>query len=262
MIRFFRRIRQNLLGENNTRRYLLYAVGEIVLVVLGIVIALQIDNWNEWRQERELEQLVLEQLQEDYQSNLEQLNQRVYLRRTIIDASYSVLEMTDHPEGVNRDSLIAKLSILLIDPTFDPIENDMSNSGNLRLITNRKLKHLLSNWTSDIVAVQEIEQNWSSIVNSQLQSTLTGLGISRDLAHHFANDMDLDWQLERERNFEKQTIGRSRQGASVEEIARSKELEGLVSYAITYNVGANLESETVVNRIQEILDLIKEEIDE
>ena len=52
MIRFFRRVRQRLLLEKNTRRYLMYAVGEIVLVVLGIVIALQIDNWNEWRQER------------------------------------------------------------------------------------------------------------------------------------------------------------------------------------------------------------------
>jgi len=47
MIKFFRRIRQKLLTENKTSKYLLYAIGEIILVVVGILIALQINNWNE-----------------------------------------------------------------------------------------------------------------------------------------------------------------------------------------------------------------------
>ena len=47
MIKFFRQIRQNLIMENNTSKYLKYAIGEIVLVVIGILIALQINNWNE-----------------------------------------------------------------------------------------------------------------------------------------------------------------------------------------------------------------------
>jgi hypothetical protein len=261
MFRIFRHIREGLLAEKKVNRYVLYAVGEIVLVVLGIVIALQIDNWNEWRQERELEQIVLEQLKEDYESDLAQLNQKIHLRHSIIDAALYVLDATDRPGETVRDSLISKLTILLIDPTFDPIENDMSSKGNLRLITNRKLKHYLSTWTSDIVAVRELEQNWSTIVYQQLQPTLTALGISRDLANHFTNDLDLDWQLERDRELEKRSIGFSRQGASVEEIASSRELEGLVSFAITYNSAANLESETVRRRITEILDLIESEID-
>ncbi|MDF0705771.1 DUF6090 family protein [Flagellimonas okinawensis] len=49
MIKFFRKIRQRLLNENRFSKYLLYAIGEIVLVVLGILIALQINNWNENR---------------------------------------------------------------------------------------------------------------------------------------------------------------------------------------------------------------------
>ena len=47
MLRFFRQIRQRLLTDNKFSKYLLYAIGEILLVVLGILIALQIDNWNE-----------------------------------------------------------------------------------------------------------------------------------------------------------------------------------------------------------------------
>ena len=49
MIKFFRHIRQNLIMENKTSKYLKYAIGEIVLVVIGILIALQINNWNEDR---------------------------------------------------------------------------------------------------------------------------------------------------------------------------------------------------------------------
>ena len=47
MIKFFRKIRQNLLMENKTGKYFKYAIGEIILVVIGILIALQINNWNE-----------------------------------------------------------------------------------------------------------------------------------------------------------------------------------------------------------------------
>ena len=47
MIKFFRKIRQNLLSEGKTGKYLKYAIGEIILVVIGILIALSINNWNE-----------------------------------------------------------------------------------------------------------------------------------------------------------------------------------------------------------------------
>ena len=49
MIKFFRHIRKDLMEQNKTSRYLKYAIGEIILVVIGILIALQINNWNELR---------------------------------------------------------------------------------------------------------------------------------------------------------------------------------------------------------------------
>ena len=52
MIKFFRHIRQRLIRENRFSKYLLYAIGEIILVVIGILIALQINNWNEVRKEK------------------------------------------------------------------------------------------------------------------------------------------------------------------------------------------------------------------
>ena len=62
MLTFFRKIRKALLDSGSTRKYLLYAVGEIALVVIGILIALQINNWNEDRKAKKLELSLLTEL--------------------------------------------------------------------------------------------------------------------------------------------------------------------------------------------------------
>ena len=71
MLTFFRRIRKGLLGDGATTKYLLYAVGEIALVVIGILIALQINNWNESRKERVEEREVLMNLKKALESDLD-----------------------------------------------------------------------------------------------------------------------------------------------------------------------------------------------
>ena len=65
MLRFFRKIRQNLLADNKFTKYLMYAVGEILLVVIGILIALQINNWNEDRIHRKQEKEFIESVKND-----------------------------------------------------------------------------------------------------------------------------------------------------------------------------------------------------
>ena len=69
MVKFFRKIRQQLLQENRFSKYLLYAIGEIVLVVIGILIALQIDNWNENRKLEAKTQNYYKQILEDLQKD-------------------------------------------------------------------------------------------------------------------------------------------------------------------------------------------------
>ena len=66
MLKFFRKIRQNLLMENKTGKYFKYAIGEIILVVIGILIALQINNWNQNRIQLKQEQKILLSLKTDF----------------------------------------------------------------------------------------------------------------------------------------------------------------------------------------------------
>jgi hypothetical protein len=260
MINFFRKIRKQHADDNNPVKYLRYALGEITLVVIGILIALQINNLNEERKDRIREQIILGQLMEDYEANLLQLEQKIELRNSILKSAFKVLNIIDNPNEIIRDSLIANTAILIIDPTFDPIQNDLISSGNLRLISNDKLKRLLSNWTSDIVALRELELIWSQITYKELQPVLTRLGISRDIVNSFWNDFDQSWLLDKDANSVKTSIGLSKLNVPAAEIIANKELEGLVSLAISYNKAANLQSEALHKRINEILSLIENEI--
>ena len=73
MIKFFRHIRQSLIMENKTSKYLKYAIGEIVLVVIGILIALQINNWNESRKANENLIQLFERTQKELLYNIEHI---------------------------------------------------------------------------------------------------------------------------------------------------------------------------------------------
>jgi uncharacterized membrane protein YgaE (UPF0421/DUF939 family) len=78
-----------MINENNFSKYLIYAIGEIILVVIGILIALQINNWNEQRKSNQQELLLLRQLQLDLNSNLNEvveLNKRLQINKLGIDS--------------------------------------------------------------------------------------------------------------------------------------------------------------------------------
>ena len=77
MINFFRKIRKQLADDNKPLKYMRYAVGEIVLVVVGILIDLQINNWNEWQRQREKETIILNDLKENLEPNIQLLENAI-----------------------------------------------------------------------------------------------------------------------------------------------------------------------------------------
>ncbi len=74
MLRVLNRIKRKLLKDGKVKRFLLYTIGEVVLIVIGILIALQIDNWNIQRKNRIREKVILRQLHADFLSNKIQLD--------------------------------------------------------------------------------------------------------------------------------------------------------------------------------------------
>ena len=100
MIKFFRKIRQNLLSEGKAGKYFKYAIGEIVLVVIGILIALQINNWNETRKK-----------EEQFISSLEQLYNKItddaWRYEYMIRENENVILTTDSLLKVNEYSSVS-----------------------------------------------------------------------------------------------------------------------------------------------------------
>jgi len=105
MIKFFRNIRQQLLSQNKLSKYLLYAIGEIVLVVIGILIALSINNWNEQRKDLNLELEILSGLSNDLKNNKIKISNMISTDSLIITGNELILNLLKDGSSSFNDSL-------------------------------------------------------------------------------------------------------------------------------------------------------------
>jgi len=241
-------------------KYLKYAIGEIVLVMIGILLALQVNTWNENRKNNIKEQQILSQLKDEYNSNLLQLEQKIAHRKKMIAAANTVLQYIDEPANVNSDNLINKLNIYIGTPTIEPIQNNLINSGDINLIKNKKLKQLLIHWPSEVLGVQEIEQIWFTRMWESIVPMFTEFGIMRSGFFTWWNDeQNLKW-LKESTHINPFQKPKSSKALKVNEILNSKELEGLSSLVISVNYSANFQSQVLHKRILEILELLNKEI--
>ncbi len=92
MIKFFRKIRKKLIEQDNVRKYLLYAIGEILLVVIGILIALQINNWNEEKIMDRMVSQALSEIREDLVQDTLTLQSRITLQLAEFEAQTRVVD--------------------------------------------------------------------------------------------------------------------------------------------------------------------------
>ena len=269
MIKFFRKIRLQLISENNPSsstgrfsKYLLYAVGEIILVVVGILIALAINNSNENRKSLAQEQVILKQLATDYKANLIQLENKIEMRRRLIAESLNVLDITAKDKTISEDSLSVIFATFFMDPTFDPIENGVMNSGNIKLIQNDSLKQALSHWTSDVKAYSESEHIQHDHYISEIIPFMKEVGIMRNANHVFWRAQELRMGfLDKGKNDKILTIGKSQKPIAVDAILKDPRLEGLVTFIFTFSQVCNLEGQTLKEKMEKIIEILESEIE-
>jgi len=120
MLKFFRKIRQNLLSENKTGKYFKYAIGEIILVVIGILIALQINNWNENRKQRIEELETLKNIRSDFSNAIIEFEENNNFRERIISSTRALYHIIPTKENkYSKDQLDSLMSDLFINPTYN-----------------------------------------------------------------------------------------------------------------------------------------------
>jgi len=156
MIKFFRTIRQKLITEGKTSSYLKYAIGEIVLVMVGILLALQVNNWNEKRKENIQEKKYLKRFEAELNTDLENILNAISTNKSRIHRAEFLLRTIDKPQLAEDSSSYFIKSIEHAGYTFMPTISDnafeeLKSSGNLSLISNESLRVTLQkyySWTS------------------------------------------------------------------------------------------------------------------
>lgn len=148
--------------QNKFGKYLKYAVGEIFLVMVGILLALQVNNWNQNRLQKIEQNAMIKNLNKEFIHNKNKLQEAVRANMSTLNARYKLIDLI----GKSRDTLIhANIdSLILVAVTFekfDPSENTISDivqSGALRSFRHEKIKELIYEWTS---LVKKLEKNYN-----------------------------------------------------------------------------------------------------
>lgn len=149
MIKFFRKIRQGLLSENKFRKYLIYAIGEIVLVVIGILIALSINNWNENNKSTKSENKALLDLKKEFTSNMNELFRICSFRAQNDSLLREYLNLITNPDIEIEDKIELEIPGVFLAQwgAKSTVLSGIVNSGGLDKIKNDSLKVHLSSWT-------------------------------------------------------------------------------------------------------------------
>lgn len=150
MIIFFKKIRQKLISEYKFSKYLIYAVGEIILVVIGILVALQVNNWNEERKFNLESKDIYTALNAEFKNNRNVLSERIHFLEDANNNVTILLNCINKKEtsftSINIDSIFVRsLNYGNYNPSNSSIQ-EIINSGKLHLIKNDVLKENLFNW--------------------------------------------------------------------------------------------------------------------
>lgn len=146
MIKFFRKIRQKLLSENKFSKYLLYAIGEIVLVVIGILIALQINNWNERQKQVILEKEILREVRIGLLGDKTSIQVSINDHENFIKSQDIIVDWI-HSGLDYHDSLLPHFKYTNWTTLFVPKDAQFESlkKFGLRNISNKKLGYQISN---------------------------------------------------------------------------------------------------------------------
>jgi hypothetical protein len=190
-----------MLNQSKFSRYLLYAIGEIILVVIGIIIALQINNANELRKNKDEEAIILLNIKEDFlatRSNfiktIQSQERSILNCRDLIDA-IEAKDYTVHPDTIIekfRRGAYSYFTLKAVTGSYEAI----IGSGKTSIIRNKELLNVLANFSSQYNAGYEDHSKSDNLIN--LMMTESGAFFPALSANPFRNGLDLkkDYSLE------------------------------------------------------------------
>jgi predicted RND superfamily exporter protein len=178
MIPFFRKVRKQHADDNQFMKYSRYAIGEIVLVVIGILIALQINNWNEDLKTQKREHIYLENIKADLLLNIDELNEFIESRESCIRSCDRLLDYYNQKIRLDlNDFNYHSVNVMVWFPfkQHDNTYQELLNSGNLAIISDKVIRNGLQNMQvgyKNIAFVEgEMQQDYESYLYDPYFST-------------------------------------------------------------------------------------------
>ena len=167
--------------ENKTGKYFKYAIGEIILVVIGILIALQINNWNENKLNHKKEVTILNALKTEFEENSNRYIKTIELQERVLKSSNSLMQCIEKKDlNFKRDSigyfiLDGALNYYRAEPILGTYQA-LNGSGDINIIQNTLLKSKLAFFSSEII--QGFEDETAS------------MNLFDQLAHEFSDTLE------------------------------------------------------------------------
>ena len=192
MLKFFRKIRQNLLLENKTGnpalpagRYFKYALGEIALVMIGILLALQVNNWNNNRIDSKREVGYIKNIERDLKNQLKAIDIQMDFEKEVVEYCKIVLKPYNETNTLKIDSTFAvAIGSITTRRTFlnpNPAYTELISSGNIELLKNENFKDQLINYYQELERIEKIiDKNNTFFSDQQFSPTMFQLSAKDD----------------------------------------------------------------------------------
>ena len=273
MLRIFRQIRYRLMNKNPSdnssrsslyTRYLFYVIGEVIIVIIGILLALQVDNWNKQRMERAEARVFLERLKNEFLDNRKQMVQKITMRTLALESARELLRHVDGTSGdytrLQVDSMMANALPVY---TFDPSQgvlNQLTSTDKLTLMRSEALNDKLSNWNSMIRDFKGDEDMYNSYNHNHFRPFLYKNYNYRNIISARIRNKVIDPILLASPDKVNIPIGLSGSPVSMDVLKDSQEFENHLSSVISWLSLINTQSEGVLNYIDSILEIIEGEL--
>ncbi|PTM10992.1 MAG: hypothetical protein DA407_02545 [Bacteroidetes bacterium] len=253
MIKFFRKIRYNLMETGKTGKYFKYAIGEIVLVVIGILIALQINNWNEERKTNIEERELLTNLSTEFTRKLNELEIKNADRSTnVIGINKLLHNISNRDEKLSEAEMLPILAGLQIwfavNEEFSIIDM-LFSSGKINTISNDSLKTKLISWPDKMEEMLEEQRALQELV---IQS-INPLIITYVSQTTMINFLQLPKILE-------ETYAQSPHNNDYNGLLDSRNFESLIGLKKVYLLQNIRDSQELISDAQRILELINNQL--
>lgn len=171
MLNYLRKIRNRFLEEGNLLRYSIYALGEIIIVVVGILLALYLDNWNQERNNKKLENQYYQNMKDQLNEDLETIIDEMYYNQTYLDQLSYAEHLIFLNDRRNLDTL-GKIALNMVKYSDfrrkSNIYQTLVTSGEIIIIKNSRITESLQSLEETYTYINRLEENHSTIILSQI----------------------------------------------------------------------------------------------